>query len=79
MFRVCGFSSGYCISLNFQRIPAWSTTMLRQLLVLAGVDMKRIHALEAKGIRSMKRMLQISDLELAHIMDLSTTDLEVRR
>ncbi|KAH9086506.1 hypothetical protein LEN26_020064 [Aphanomyces euteiches] len=50
--------------------------MLRHLLAREDIDEKRIKKLEAKGIRSLKKMLQMSEWDLAHIMDVSVDDLQ---
>ncbi|OQR86276.1 hypothetical protein ACHHYP_10770 [Achlya hypogyna] len=50
--------------------------MLRHVLAQEDVDGKRIKALEAKGIRSFKRLVQISPMELSHVLDVSMAELE---
>ncbi|ETW01529.1 hypothetical protein, variant 1 [Aphanomyces invadans] len=50
--------------------------MLRHLLAQEGVDERRIKKLEAKGIRSLKKMFQKSEWDLAHILDMSVDDLQ---
>ncbi|EQC34458.1 hypothetical protein SDRG_07788 [Saprolegnia diclina VS20] len=47
--------------------------MLRHVLAQEGVAAT---ALEAKGIRSFKRLVQVSEMEAAQILDVSTTELE---
>ena len=51
--------------------------MLRRLLMQEDLKANAADSLEAKGIKSFKKMIQTSEWELAHMMDCSRTDIQV--